>query len=132
MLMTELKLHIGFDDTDSRKGGCTTYVAALIIEKLRRLGVSFTDYPALVRLNPNVPWKTRGNGALCLRILCEDQLQDKARELVVETVEKEAELNDRGTEPGIVFLKGDVPSEIKAFAERTIQASSQKKKPSKS
>ena len=118
--MTELKLHIGFDDTDSRKGGCTTYVAALIIEKLQRIGVSFTDYPALVRLNPNVPWKTRGNGALCLRILCEDQLQGEVKELVVETVEKEAELDDRGTEPGIVFLKGDVPSEIEAFVERTI------------
>jgi len=25
-------------------------------------------YPKLVRLNPNVPWKTRGNGAVSLQI----------------------------------------------------------------
>jgi len=25
-------------------------------------------YPRLIRLNPNIPWKTRGNGALCLRV----------------------------------------------------------------
>jgi len=24
------------------------------------------DYPYLVRLNPNIPWKTRGNGAVCI------------------------------------------------------------------
>jgi tRNA(Ile2)-agmatinylcytidine synthase len=115
-----MKLHIGIDDTDSRKGGCTTYVAALVIEKLRKLGASFIDYPALVRLNPNVPWKTRGNGALCLRFLCGNQFQDKVKELAVETVEKEAELGDRGTDPGIVFLKGEVPEEIEAFADRTV------------
>jgi tRNA(Ile2)-agmatinylcytidine synthase len=118
--MTKLKMHVGFDDTDSRRGGCTTYVAALIIEKLRKLGVYFTDYPSLVRLNPNVPWKTRGNGALCLRILCDDQLCDKVKELAVETVEKESDLSNRGTDPGIVFLEGEVPKEVEDFAERTI------------
>jgi tRNA(Ile2)-agmatinylcytidine synthase len=25
-------------------------------------------YPKLVRLNPNIPWKTRGNGAICLEL----------------------------------------------------------------
>lgn len=27
-----------------------------------------TGYPRLVRLNPNIPWKTRGNGAVALRL----------------------------------------------------------------
>jgi len=114
------KLHVGFDDTDSRKGGCTTYVAALIIEQLSKLRVSFFDYPFLVRLNPNVPWKTRGNGALCLRILCEPQQIDEVKEVVAETVEKESELSEAGTEPGIVFFKGEVLSAVEAFAERTM------------
>ncbi len=118
--MTQIKMHIGFDDTDSTKGGCTTYIAALIIEELHGLKVSFIDYPYLVRLNPNVPWKTRGNGALCLRIKCEEQKQDDIKEIVVETVEEEADLNDQRTDPGIVFLKGEVPSEIEAFAENAI------------
>ncbi len=60
-------MHIGLDDTDSTKGGCTTYLAALLVEELGKFHVEFTDYPGLIRLNPNVPWKTRGNGALCLR-----------------------------------------------------------------
>jgi len=50
-----VKLHIGFDDTDSPKGGCTTYIAALLVEKLSIMSVSFMDYPNLIRLNPNVP-----------------------------------------------------------------------------
>ncbi|MCJ7699028.1 DNA-binding protein, partial [Candidatus Bathyarchaeota archaeon] len=66
--MTEKILHIGLDDTDSTRRGCTTYVAAVLVEELEKLGACFIDYPNLVRLNPNVPWKTRGNGALCLRI----------------------------------------------------------------
>ncbi|HIE18552.1 TPA: DUF1743 domain-containing protein [Candidatus Bathyarchaeota archaeon] len=115
-----MKLHIGFDDTDSPRGGCTTYVAALIVERLHKLSVSFLDYPGLVRLNPNVPWKTRGNGALCLRIQCEEYLQDELKECVVQTVEKEADLSYRGTDPGIVFLSGDVPCEIEDFAKRAI------------
>ena len=55
-------LHIGLDDTDSPEGGCTTYIGARLVEELDALGVRFTDYPNLLRLNPNVPWKTRGNG----------------------------------------------------------------------
>jgi tRNA(Ile2)-agmatinylcytidine synthase len=61
-------MHIGLDDTDSAKGGCTTYLAAVLIEKLAQFQVRFIDYPRLIRLNPNVPWKTRGNGALCLSL----------------------------------------------------------------
>jgi tRNA(Ile2)-agmatinylcytidine synthase len=118
--MTEPKMHIGFDDTDSRRGGCTTYVAALIIEKLKNLGAHFADYPSLVRLNPNVPWKTRGNGALCLRILCSDGIRDRVKELTVRTVEEESDLDAHGTDPGIVFLEGEVPDEVEDFADRTI------------
>ena len=115
-----MKLHIGFDDTDSTRGGCTTYVAALIIERLRKLDVSFIDYPALVRLNPNVPWKTRGNGALCLRILCDGDLQDEVKECIVQTIEEQSDFSYEGTDPGVVFLSGDVPREVEEFAKRTI------------
>jgi tRNA(Ile2)-agmatinylcytidine synthase len=115
-----VNLHVGLDDTDSPSRGCTTYVAALIIEKMRELGVFFMDYPALVRLNPNVPWKTRGNGALCLRITCKPRLLDKVKESVIEQVEEQSDLSYEGTDPGIVFLTGNVPKEIEAFAEQTI------------
>ena len=59
---------IGIDDTDSVSGGCTTYVVYSLIKKLVEQGYDIIGYPRLVRLNPNVPWKTRGNGALALKI----------------------------------------------------------------
>jgi len=61
----EIILHVGFDDTDSIEGSCTTYLAALLIEKIHN-DVVFLDYPRLIRNNPNVPWKTRGNGGIAL------------------------------------------------------------------
>jgi len=115
-----MRLNIGFDDTDSPRGGCTTYIAALLVERLSKIGVSFFDYPELVRLNPNVPWKTRGNGALCLRIICEEHLSDDLKECVVRTVEEQADFSYKGTDPGIVFLPGEVPREIEEFAKRAI------------
>ncbi len=57
-------LHIGIDDTDSLDGGCTTWLVTEIIAELQELDL--IGPPRLVRLNPNVPWKTRGNGALAL------------------------------------------------------------------
>ncbi len=61
----EAMLHISFDDTDSLRGMCTTFLATEAIREFSDLDL--IGYPRLVRLNPNVPWKTRGNGALCLR-----------------------------------------------------------------
>ncbi len=119
--MTEITKHIGLDDTDSTRMGCTTYVAALLVEKLTKLGATFKDYPSLVRLNPNVPWKTRGNGALCLRISHDEGLDLQIKETVISTVEKHSDLQNEGTDPGIVFLNlPRIPKEIRDFARNTI------------
>lgn len=59
-------VYVGIDDTDSAKGMCTTYLLTEVIRELE-FPVLF-GYPRLVRLNPNVPWKTRGNGALALAL----------------------------------------------------------------
>jgi len=116
-----VKLRIGFDDTDSPKGGCTTYIAALLVEKLSRMGISFMDYPNLIRLNPNVPWKTRGNGALCLRINCREDSVDRIKEAVLDAIEENAELSYGGTDPGVVFLSDGVYKEIRDFAKKAEQ-----------
>ena len=114
-------MSIGIDDTDSTRKGCTTYVAALLVEELEKLGVAFLDYPNLVRLNPNVPWKTRGNGALCLRIQYDEATEDRIKERTINLVEANSDLEWKGTDPGIVFLKSDkVPEEITAFAKNSI------------
>jgi tRNA(Ile2)-agmatinylcytidine synthase len=61
-----MPIAVGVDDTDSRTGMCTTYVATEILAALPDLDV--IGYPRLVRLNPAIPWKTRGNGAIALRL----------------------------------------------------------------
>jgi len=117
-----ITVHIGIDDTDSPRMGCTTYVASLLVEKLDALGVSFIDYPNLVRLNPNVPWKTRGNGALCLRFNWAEEQVEEIEETAADIVEGNSDLDYAGTEPGVVFFFGDsIPKELNTFAKQAIQ-----------
>jgi tRNA(Ile2)-agmatinylcytidine synthase len=119
--MTNKTMHIGLDDTDSTRKGCTTYVAALVVEKMQRLGAEFVDYPNLIRLNPNVPWKTRGNGALCVRIKFDENVEGRIKEAVISTVEEQADLEFKGTDPGIVFFrKAKIPREVSVFAKNAI------------
>jgi len=59
-------VYIAVDDTDSHAGNCTTYLLTEIMRELSDLDV--IGNPRLVRLNPAVPWKTRGNGSLVLRV----------------------------------------------------------------
>ena len=60
-------MFVAADDTDSTRGNCTTFLATEIIRVLVfEEGMDLIGYPRLVRLNPAVPWKTRGNGALVM------------------------------------------------------------------
>ncbi|MEM2098441.1 MAG: tRNA(Ile)(2)-agmatinylcytidine synthase [Candidatus Bathyarchaeia archaeon] len=114
-------MHIGIDDTDSTRTGCTTYVAALLVEELEKLGVSFIDYPNLIRLNPNIPWKTRGNGALCLRIEYAEKVENHIKETTINLVEKNSDIGFKGTDPGIVFLTvKHIPQLLATFAKQAI------------
>ena len=85
-------VHIGFDDLDSLSGGCTTYVCALMIEELSNFPVKFMDYPNLIRLNPNIPWKTRGNGAVCLRIEADEETLPELKDSLVELIKTKVDL----------------------------------------
>lgn len=58
-------MFVAVDDTDSVKGNCTTFLATEIIKELSDLDL--IGHPRLVRLNPAVPWKTRGNGSLVMQ-----------------------------------------------------------------
>ena len=88
-------MHIGLDDTDSTKGGCTTYLAAVLIEKLEKFNIEFKDYPTLIRLNPNVPWKTRGNGALCLRFTYPAEFETQIKTTAIELWEEHSAIKER-------------------------------------
>ncbi|HDM23597.1 hypothetical protein DRO02_03010 [archaeon] len=119
-------IHIGIDDTDSTRKGCTTYIGAILAEKLSKVrDVKFVDYPNLIRLNPNAPWKTRGNGAVCLRVRHpEENIVDKIVELISETVEKHSDLKDPNTNPSACILVTEdkhIPNDIIDFAYFTVR-----------
>ena len=61
-------LSLALDGFDNPFGGCTTHLASLIVAKFIREGYHLVDYPWLIRLNPAIPWKTRGNGAIAIHL----------------------------------------------------------------
>lgn len=104
-------------------------------------------YPRLVRLNPNIPWKTRGNGALCIQIGKKEVSggqkigeidgedvsssmsftselkkpdQDKVYEIIRDILRKQAYLNDENTNPGFVVLTKKPDSDIYGKAVKQI------------
>ena len=111
-------LHIGFDDTDSRKGMCTTFLAYKIVEYLKKERVKFLDYPYLIRFNPNIPWKTRGNGAVALKI--ETKKPQLIKKNIVRYVKKYSAIKD-GANPGLVFYEHkDIPESFSKFGKMAL------------
>lgn len=126
---------IGIDDTDSNKGMCTTYLMAQFMQRARASGWDVIGYPRLVRLNPNIPYKTRGNGALCVELgrgtgkpivigrWDDEEIQGFPKaapgeeqagsgenvhqliSLACEIVEEFAELDAPGTDPGVTVFE---------------------------
>ncbi len=97
---------IGIDDTDSNYGMCTTYLATLIVDLLERIGVDFLDFPRLVRLNPNIPYKTRGNGAVSIKFITEEKKIKEIWRESIKLVETYSDIDETNTDPGIVLQSG--------------------------
>ncbi|MEM0121708.1 MAG: tRNA(Ile)(2)-agmatinylcytidine synthase [Thermoprotei archaeon] len=109
-------LHIGIDDTDSYLGGCTTYVGYRITKRLLTRGIKVLDYPRLVRLNPNVPWKTRGNGAVGISI--ETELIDDIKGILDDEVG--AALEKYGSFPTCVVITEQQRPTFEHFSSQAI------------
>jgi tRNA(Ile2)-agmatinylcytidine synthase len=107
---------LGLDDTDSRdRGMCTTYLADRVAREIESRG-GRVERRLLVRLNPAVEHKTRGNAALALHT---DHPADAVREVAAETLADLAETDDPRTSPGLVVADTDpetVPDAVAAFA----------------
>ncbi|MCD6235869.1 MAG: DUF1743 domain-containing protein, partial [Thaumarchaeota archaeon] len=113
-----MAIWVGIDDTDSKKGGCTTYVAAVLIRRLEEKGIKTIGYPRLVRLNPNCPYKTRGNAAIAVKADTGDL--ETVKETAVEVVEEYSEL-DEGAETGIVLLPREPDERLRKFYWRAVR-----------
>jgi tRNA(Ile2)-agmatinylcytidine synthase len=92
---------IGIDDTDSPRGMCTTYLGALLARQLADMGMQVRE-ARLVRLNPNVTYKTRGNAAVCLDI---DGDPDTAFAQACRLVGELADFSCENTNPGVVLVE---------------------------
>jgi tRNA(Ile2)-agmatinylcytidine synthase len=115
-------LNIGIDDTDSKYGMCTTYVGAVIINKLNVKGVRLVGLPHLIRLNPNWKLKTRGNCSISLMVEVEEGQIPDVKKIVLETVGELAELHHDTTNPGVVFYRGiKIPNELREFSKKVVQ-----------
>ena len=110
----ETVLNIGFDDTDSPKGMCTTFLAYKIVDLLQKQKIVFLDFPRLIRFNPNIPWKTRGNGAVSMKIKTKNP--SKVKNQIKNLVSKYSD-TENGANPGLVFLESDsIPPEFIKFS----------------
>jgi tRNA(Ile2)-agmatinylcytidine synthase len=122
--MSMKQMIIGLDDTDSKEGMCTTYLAAVLIEKLALFG-RVEGYPLLVRLNPNIIYKTRGNAALAIPIeMKRSEEAGTVRKIVIDLVEEMAIFSAENTNPGVVFIEEaseDMKKDLARFSLRAVQ-----------
>ncbi|RLE61219.1 MAG: tRNA(Ile2) 2-agmatinylcytidine synthetase [Thermoprotei archaeon] len=116
-----MEIHIGLDDLDSPLGQCTTFVAFLISKEILEKGLGgFLDYPYLVRLDPNVPFKTRGNGSVSIHLKASPktvgEILETARRIVDENYERHGK-----TSPTLVVLEGRIPQQLSQIYERALR-----------
>ncbi|MFC6788126.1 DUF1743 domain-containing protein [Halobaculum halobium] len=112
---------LGIDDTDSRTAGmCSTYLAALVAEGIEDAGDA-VQRRLLIRLNPAVEHKTRGNAALALHT---DASPEAALSIASDLIEEYAVDDDPRTSPGVVVADcepGTVPGRVAAFARDAVR-----------
>lgn len=112
---------IGLDDTDSRtRGMCTTYVADTVARRLEAAGWP-VERTLLLRCNPAVEHKTRGNAALAVHT---DATPETALEIAAEVVGEAAQTADDRTNPGLVVAGDDpesVPEPVAVFAREAVR-----------
>ena len=110
---------IGLDDTDSRtRGMCTTYLATRLAEAIVDAG-GRVERTLLVRLNPAVEHKTRGNAALAIHT---DLPADAAADLAGERIDALAVDADARTSPGLVVADDDPETVPDAVADLAVRA----------
>jgi len=109
-------MFIGIDDTDSERGLCTTYLAAVMMERLQPLG-EMVGRPKLIRLNPCARYKTRGNAAISFE-LKSDRPED-VKDVALDTMLELSDFSGVNTNPGLVIAPRRTP-QMTAFYQRAV------------
>lgn len=118
--MSLTEFHIGLDDIDDPSGRCTTHFASLLVELLSKQSVEWLDYPNLIRLNPGIPFRTRGNGAVALRFKAQSDTISKLIPLIEQMIRDYADETYPNTNPGFVVITGKVSEEIRKFSKQAL------------
>lgn len=109
---------IGIDDTDSRtQGMCTTYVGAVVADELEAEG-HVVERRLLIRLNPAIEHKTRGNAAVAIHT---DASPATAMAVAQTHVATLAVTDEASTQPGIAVVDADRTNELASHTWRTIR-----------
>ncbi len=112
---------IGIDDTDSRERGmCTTYAASRLARRIEAADGG-VERVLLVRLNPAVEHKTRGNAALAVHAHVDPE---RGFELARDLIADSAEVDDPRTNPGLVVADHDpenAPDAVAEFAREAVR-----------
>ena len=109
--------------------------------------IDIIGYPRLVRLNPNIPWKTRGNGAISLQIgkgkgkkikigkidnreilsYTKSSYKnyyktkiDKIKKIIEKIIEIDSEIKEKNTNPGFVLLEDQISIDLYERAVREV------------
>lgn len=95
---------VGIDDTDTYDQGCTTFVMYRMLKEFLKTHGEWRvwGYPRLIRLNPNIPFKTRGNAAVAVGLLVDDE--DYVLELAKWAVDNYSYRVGK-TSPGVVISR---------------------------
>ena len=106
--MSETVFHLGLDDTDAPDGMCTTWLGAKLIRKFSFLGMKVLQ-ARLVRLNPTIQYKTRGNAAIGLKVKGDPAI---AFEITCNYVSRYARMSCENTHPGVVITEKIPPADF--------------------
>ncbi len=93
---------------------CTTFLCYEIVKFLEKQEIQFMDFPYLIRFNPNIPWKTRGNGAV--RLTIRTKHPKKIKNKIIQFVENYSDTKN-GANPGLVFFQNkQIPLTFQKFS----------------
>lgn len=118
-----LEFHLGIDDTDSAElGGCTTYIGTKLFLKLSKTYpmVILEEFPYLIRLNPNNPFRTKGNGSVIIKGLIHPSFISWFESKVTQFIVSSSKLEDDRTNPGLVIWYGKISEPLQKFGNRAL------------
>jgi tRNA(Ile2)-agmatinylcytidine synthase len=113
-------MFVGIDDTDSERGLCTTYLAAVLMDRLQAHG-EIKGLPKLIRLNPCARYKTRGNAALAFEL--QSDRPEEVRDVALRTLLELSDFSGGNTNPGLVIaeeLTGEAAAKMRDFYRRAV------------